>query len=88
MPSTYGRALSRQLGLEGFWDDVYKVSNTVGTIASTVSSIKRGDTGVVVYADNTGVRAAPVPRGVPDATKQYLVIGAVALAAFLLLRKR
>jgi hypothetical protein len=43
-----GAALGRDLGLSGFWDDLYKVASGVATAASTVSQVKSGQSSIAV----------------------------------------
>lgn len=44
----YGRRLAQEIGLEGFWDDVYKVVDTVGKAAPVVGGIIGGQSAITV----------------------------------------
>lgn len=43
-----GAALGRDLGLGGFWDDVYKGASTVAQVADTISQVKSGQKSIAV----------------------------------------
>lgn len=80
--SATGAALGRSMGLAGFWDDVYKVTDTVRQVADTVRSVRSGQSQVAI-----------VPTPVFNAAQAVTSMGwvlpvAIGLGAFLLLRKR
>lgn len=94
--SVIGRDLGRRIGLEGFWDDVYKVAGTVANVAGTVASVKRGETTVVGSISQGGIRAVPIPTpqvpsllgGTGSNVMPLVLLGGAALLAVMLLRRR
>lgn len=93
MPYTAkGAALGRQMGLAGFWDDVYKVASGVAAGAQAVQQVKSGNaTGGVVFSQS-GVTPflTPTPQGIlgQNSTTKMLLLGGAALVAIMLLKRR
>mgnify|MGYP001615226209 CR=1 FL=1 len=83
--------LAVQIGLEGFWDTVYNVADTIKQGVSGVRQVKAGNATVVTQTGSggTSVSVIPTAQGViqSDASK-YVLYGGLALVAVLLLTRR
>lgn len=85
-----GAALGREMGLAGFWDDVYKVASGVAAGAQAVTQVRSGNaTGGVVFSQG-GVTPflTPTPQGLGMDTNKMLLLGGAAVLAFILLKRR
>lgn len=83
--------LAVQVGLEGFWDTVYDVADTVKKGVEVVRQVKSGNATVVTQTGSGGtqVHVVPTAQGVVQSDiGKYALYGGLALAAFLLLRRR
>jgi len=83
--------LAVQVGLEGFWDTVYDVADTVKKGVDVVRQVKAGNATVITQTGSGGtqVQVVPTTQGVmqSDITK-YALYGGLALVAFMLLKRR
>jgi hypothetical protein len=87
--------LAVQTGLEGFWDTVYNVADTVKKGVEVVRQVKAGNATVITQTGSGGttVSVAPTPKGFAPWFAQSdigksVIIGGVALVAVLLLTRR
>lgn len=83
--------LAVQTGLEGFWDTVYNVADTVKKGVEVVRQVKQGNATVITQTGSGGTSVSVIPTGQgivqADSTK-YVLYGGLALVAILLLTKR
>ena len=91
-PAT-GAALTDELGLEGFWDDVYKVAQGVATGARVVQGVKSGQQRIAVVPSSGPSVVTPIPGTIFGAATPalgsmlpVLVLGGLGL--YLLLHRR
>lgn len=97
--SVYGRALGHQIGLEGFWDDVYNVAKKVAgvaqhapTIVSAVRGVAQGQSKVAIVPADRPSFVTPIPGqpiGIASGMPSWLLpVGIGAVALLVLTRRR